>query len=233
MAKGSILLVTYNGGKNMLAIQEIHISWFKSDRSPEGANERKKYIHPKELNPPLKTEESTYFINVHDFLQLGKVYSTFEAFDKFYANQQSDHTESAESKRIRLLERNKSIARMNGQFTDSIHIPGIIIQKEDNTFRIKWHSLEKQYEYHPIRNGHNEDYNNPASGFFGKNILCETAFILKDGESGMIDYNYRCTYEEQHYERFVLYFVNTSSLSTTTFTEADYKYKYDQTAILF
>lgn len=29
MAKGSILLVTYNGGNIMLAIQEIHISWFK------------------------------------------------------------------------------------------------------------------------------------------------------------------------------------------------------------
>lgn len=221
----------------MLAIQKIQISWTKSDRTPKGAVEREKIIKPQEIIPHVCKEENGYFINELDYRQNGKIYTPHEAFDKMIENMNyhSNIIETAKMKKRKLLERNKHNTWMEGRFTDDLHIPGIIVTEDGDKYRIKWYSLEG--DYYPVRNGHNEDFNNRNSSFYGKNIICETAFILGNGESGMIGYNYRCVSEEEdharYYERYVLYFVNTTFLSEDTFTSADYRYKYDQSAILF
>lgn len=217
----------------MLAIQKIFIRWTKSDRTPEGAAERQRFIRPQRLDDPICSEGNGYFINEHDYIQLGKIYTVFDAVDKLKesAAHPIGYIETAEAKRRSLLERNKRAAVMNGRFTDDIHIPGITVLDENNSFRVRWHSLDSCYR--PIRNGHNEEYNDRSSPFCGKNITNETAFVLHEGEAGMVDYNYRYTHESQHYERYVVYFVNTPALSANTFTAADYIYRYDQTAVLF
>lgn len=218
----------------MLAIQKICIIWTKKDRSPQSAIERQKFIRPYKIKDNVSLDGEGIFINHCDFIQDKKV------FDYGFYFLEKDKVDVATSPvsynryRKRLLIHREYDTIKAGIFTDDPRIPGIIITEENNAYRIKWHSLIERINcYRPIRRGHNEDFNNKKSHFFGMNVTCETAFILHPGESGVIEYNYRYSHESQHYERYCVYFVNTNCLDYNTFTKADYKFKYDQTVVLF
>ena len=65
------------------------------------------------------------------------------------------------------------------------------------------------------------------------NTLNETAFILREGASGLLRYNYRLTsYEEQWYECYYVYIVNTKELRQDVFIRK-YTYDYNQLVDLF
>ncbi len=115
---------------------------------------------------------------------------------------------------------------------EKIDIPGIIVRKDEENFIIKWYSLD--YGAKPVRKGYNIDFADKNSPCKGKRLLCEKAFSLSDGKSGVIDYNYRFSgYHGQHYEQYRIYFVCSERLEYNTFTKAGYEYKYDKTVSLF
>ena len=218
----------------MLAIQKVKIVWYKKDRTPEGAAERQKYLGPFKIKDSVCLDGDGIFINHCDFVQDRKVYD----YDYYFFEMSGFDAENSpvpyDSFRRNLLHNREYRAVKDGSFTDDPKIPSIIVTQEDGAYRIKWHSLVNCNNcYRPIRRGHNEDFNDRRSHFHGMNVTCETAFILEQGDSGVIDYNYRYSHESQHYERYCVYFVNTDKLDHNTFTKADYKYKYDQTAVLF
>lgn len=219
----------------MLAIQKILISWTKKDRTPESAVERQKFIGPFKIKDSVCLKGEGAFINHCNFIQDNKkVYDESVYFFEMNKFDEATSPISYNTFRKHLLIHREYKAVLDGNFTDDPRIPGIIIIEEDDAYRIKWHSLINNNNcYRPIRRGHNEDFNNPKSHFFGMNVTCETALILHKDESGIIEYNYRYSHESQHYERYCVYFVNTNCLDYNTFTKADYKYKYDQTVVLF
>ena len=218
----------------MLAIQKVRICWTKKDRSPESATERQKYLGPFRIKEDVCLNGDGIFINHCDFIQDSKVYDENVYFSEMQEFNPATSPVPYDAYRRRLLQIKEYKALRAGSFTDDPRIPGIIINEENDAYRIKWHSLIRNNNcYRPIRRGHNEDFKNPKSGFCGMNVTCETAFVLHTGESGVIEYNYRYSHESQHYERYCVYFVNTDTLNYNSFMKADYRYRYDQTVLLF
>lgn len=108
---------------------------------------------------------------------------------------------------------------------EAINIPGIKVVKEADVYRIRWYSLEHGYQ--PVRKGYNEQR-------LGRNIRCETAFVLEKGESGKIEYNYRYTsYHGQHYEQYCIYFIHADNITYHSFVNANYEKVYTELADLF
>lgn len=65
------------------------------------------------------------------------------------------------------------------------------------------------------------------------NRLNETAFVLWEGQSGVLKYNYRYTsYHGQWYKCYYVYIVNGKILTKDIFLR-EYDYEYDQLADLF
>lgn len=107
-----------------------------------------------------------------------------------------------------------------------------IIEEADDCYRIKWFD---QGIGMPRRRGGNEDFMKRGAKLAGQpNVLNETAFILKKGESGLLKYNFRMQYfdGEQYYLCFYVYMVNTEVLTRDVFLR-EYDYAYDQMADLF
>lgn len=61
----------------------------------------------------------------------------------------------------------------------------------------------------------------------------ETAFVLEEGQSGVIRWNNRfSSYHGQWYEQYQAFFVNTDTIEPKVFNR-DYDYEYQQLADLF
>lgn len=75
---------------------------------------------------------------------------------------------------------------------------------------------------------------NKGSPFSGQpNVLNETAFLLDEGKSGLLKYNYRhISYHGQWYKCYYVYIVNTKVLTQDVFIR-NYDYEYNQLADLF
>lgn len=86
----------------------------------------------------------------------------------------------------------------------------------------------------PRRRGGNEDFYKKGKKLESKpNVLNETAFILEQGQSGVLKYNYRYTsWSEQKYVCYYVYMVNDVVLTQNTFIRS-YDYEYNQLADLF
>lgn len=107
-----------------------------------------------------------------------------------------------------------------------------IIQEDNNVYRIKWFDSGMGL---PRRKGGNEDLYRKGTRMYGKpNTLNETAFILKEGESGILKYNYRCTYIDggHYYKCYYVYIVNEKVFGQNVFLRS-YDYEYNQLASLF
>lgn len=225
----------------MLAIQCIKMYWTKENRTPEGSLARKEYYRPGKIDTSVNLEpnESEYFVQRRLYIQTNQVYSNTD-YNKLFGNRYINavgptEAEQQERKRRFLLEQMNAEKDNRGLFyadAREIEIPGIEIIKEDENYRIRWYSLENGY--HPVRTGYNEEFHLKDTKCFGKRIKCETAFVLKKGESGKIEYNYRySSYHGQHYEQYCIYFVNTDELMHSSFVKADYEKEYMELADLF
>lgn len=200
MINARIIGLTGRSKKNMLAIQCIRMYWEKENRSAKGAVMRRDYFKPVQIESDvkLKSEGCDYFFQKRWYIQTDQIYKDTE-YNRIYKNRYINAdgpTEAKREERIRryLLEQNISEQNNKGIFlsvAEDVEIPGIEIIKEEASYRIKWYSL--QHGYQPVRTGYNEDYDQVNTVCQGKRIKCETAFILKMGEAGRVQYNYRCT----------------------------------------
>ena len=107
----------------------------------------------------------------------------------------------------------------------------ISIQKEDDSYRIKWFDEEIGSVR---RRGGNEDYGRKGAKLRNfPNRLNETAFVLGPGQSGVAHWNNRFTsYYGQSYMQYLAYFVNAESVDPDMFIR-DYDFEYKQLADLF
>lgn len=181
-------------------------------------------------------------MNERNYIQIPKNIYLWEEYQRRWGNRlvnavSHSEGEMQERRRKYRLHMKQVEVKNKGFFyesPDDIVIPSIRLIQEGDTYRIMWHSLDVNGRYKAMRHGRNEEFYANTSVFAGKNVCNETAFILSPGESGKIMFNYRCVgYDGQHYEQFVVYFINTEKLTEDTFTQTEYSYEYRQMADLF
>lgn len=192
----------------MLAVLLIEMKWYKNDRTPAGAVLRKQFYTPKEIDEGVDLSGSGIFYKQCYYCQSGDYVITNEGVADSFKS------------------------RCFFYSLDDLNIPCIAISEEsENSYRIKWYDNGQGM---PRRKGGNEDFHKKGARFAGQpNILNETAFVLEEGKSGLLKYNYRYTsYEGQWYKCYYVYIVNEKKLTYDIFLR-DYDYEYDQLADLF
>lgn len=135
-----------------------------------------------------------------------------------------------------IIFRKTGIQRDRGSFyavTDVPAIPYIRIgAKTGDAWQIWWYDSGKGL---PGRRGGNEDLYRPGARLAGRpNVLNETAFILKKGESGRLRYNYRPPPFDDQCQSYVfhdVYMVHTDQMARDIFMRT-YDYEYKQLADL-
>ncbi|MCR4650888.1 MAG: hypothetical protein K5662_03945 [Lachnospiraceae bacterium] len=117
-----------------------------------------------------------------------------------------------------------------GRYNDT-PIPNIEILKEGEAYRIKWFDDGMG---NVKRRGGNEDFRKKGTRFSRyANVLNETAFVLNEGQSGIMRWNNRFTsYHGQYYEQYQAFFVNVDTFDQKVFIR-DYDFEYQQLADLF
>ena len=88
----------------------------------------------------------------------------------------------------------------------------------------------------PCRRGHNEDFGNPAARFCGKDCLNETAFLLAPGQYGRLLWNERRSAEDGWYYQlhlYNLYFTSEGVWTEDVFTCRQPDIVYSQLAELY
>lgn len=223
----------------MLAVLKIRMKWNKENRMPKDAIQREQYYKPVLIEEDVPLIGKGIFLKECDYEQVGsqihsdrekavleKKNKPFAGLDR-YEEQNAFRAEQALQKRkgifyddILALEKRDLLRCIS------------IIEEADDCYRIKWFD---QGIGMPRRRGGNEDFMKRGAKLAGQpNVLNETAFILKKGESGLLKYNFRMQYfdGEQYYLCFYVYMVNTEVLTRDVFLR-EYDYAYDQMADLF
>lgn len=208
----------------MLAIQKITITYRKSDRYPECAAKRETFMQPLAL-PSEINGAGDYLESLQSYCQDKDIYPPDEYYKALFVGKYDKDCKNR-----------KSYPKLiSCRYTDDFHTNCVDVNKDGNDYIINWNTLYKSgCDYHPVRNGHNKDFNNKDSTFFGMDLVNETAFILEKGESGVMNFNFRFREEESNhfYENTRIYFINTDVIVPDIFIKAEYEKKYDQNAIL-
>lgn len=216
----------------MLAIQIIRITWTKEHRNPEASVQRRQVFRPHSLSEQADLHGSGVFLNTISYLQMQNEILTSAAYKRKFTRYFDENAQHRYLLNIAKAEQAHS--GMWFACPEELHFPCVNIRQEGSAFRILWHHDDTYSGKHPIQTGHNEEFHDSHSPFCGKNLRNETAFLLQNGESGRIQYNYRVTtYEGQHYEQYCIYFVHTDTLTHDLFKFADYTHEYNQLAYLF
>ncbi len=229
----------------MLAVLKIRMKWNKENRTPKGAVQREQYYKPVQIEEDVSLAGKGIFLKESDYEQMGsQIYS-----DQEYAAQRKQAVLKKKNKPFAGLDRYEEQsayraeqARQKRKGTFYADILALekrdllrcisIIEEGNDCYRIKWFD---QGIGMPRRRGGNEDFMKRGAKLAGQpNVLNETAFILKKGESGLLKYNFRMQYfdGEQYYLCFYVYMVNTDVLTRDAFLRK-YDYEYEQMADLF
>lgn len=228
----------------MLAIQLVKIEWLKDSRTPDGARQRALCLQPEQIASdvslvcPAASEEAVFLQRRSYYQSRGQIKSAEENVSGMEQRHNMAHSDRftaiddyAEKRILRAREHIQ--AEMGGFLSlEKLDIPCLAITAEqDNAYRVKWYDSG---EGMPKRRGGNEDFGKNGAKLAGRpNTLNETAFVLKQGESGVARYNYRYTgYHGQWYRCYYVYLVNADSLDRDIFLR-EYDYEYGQLADLF
>ncbi len=220
----------------MIAVLKIEMEWTKESRTPNGAMQRKNYYCPVKIEEDVELSGCWVFLKCLNYCQTrDKVVYCNKSFDEEICKQKKGKafTGIDEYKERLALLGNRTIAKDRGAFynMDKLRIPCVSILEEGEVYRIKWFDSQ---EGMPRRRGGNEDLYKKGSICAGQpNRLNETAFILRQGQAGILKYNYRYTgYDGQYYRCYYVYIVNAKNLTRNIFIR-DYDFEYSQLADLF
>ncbi|MDE5779064.1 MAG: hypothetical protein K2I10_11245 [Lachnospiraceae bacterium] len=224
----------------MLAILQIKMEWTKDSRTLTASRQRQEYYKPVMIENDVSLSGNGIFLKKCNYLQQnGSVLYDVEASEKLDRQLYEENigvafTGRKEHEQKMALYRNTRIRREKGAFysPDKIDIPCVkIIEKSGGIYRVKWFDDGRGM---PKRRGGNEDLYVKGEKLTGcPNTLNETAFVLGEGESGVLRYNFRLlSYDEQWYECYYVYIVNTKELLHDVFVR-EYTYEYSQLADLF
>lgn len=224
----------------MLAILLVEIEWLKENRTPAGAIQRQKYFAPVKIEDEVNLTGDGIFVKKCKFYQRGdSVSSSVESaarLDKilYEDGRGKAFTGSDEYEQKMAGRRSKAIEKDKGSFysLDKLDIPCItVVEEPNNRYCIKWFDNGTGM---PRRRGGNEDFCKKGAKLAGQpNVLNETAFVLEEGQAGLLKFNYRkAYYSGQWYECYYVYVVNAKELSRDVFMR-EYDFEYDQLADLF
>lgn len=158
----------------MLIIQEIVTVWHKSERGGEFSDARSKFTYACELEEkPDLSDECVY--DYRRFYQVGKKFHTSAEYDSLLGYG------------IRILPKR---AYKSPNKLSELEVRNVCFNETENGIETVFF-YDPRKNGQPFRRGHNKDYNNSDSRFYGQDILNETAFILKDCQKGRIMYNGR------------------------------------------
>ncbi len=224
----------------MLAILSIEMEWLKENRTPAGAIQRQKYFAPVKIEDVVNLSGDGIFVKKCKFYQRGdSVFSSVESADRldeilYEKDRGKAFAGSDEYEQKMARKRKDAVAKDKGAFynIDKLDIPCItVVEEPDNRYCIKWFDNGKGM---PRRRGGNEDFGKKGARLAGQpNVLNETAFVLTEGQAGLLKFNYRkAYYSGQWYECYYVYVVNAKELSRDVFMR-EYDFEYDQLADLF
>lgn len=224
----------------MLAILQIKMCWTKDSRNPDASRNRQKYYKPVMIEPDVPVSGNGIFVKKCNYRQKNGIIlydiDISKQLDRqlYEDNIGKAFTGRQEHEQKMAKYRNQGIQRDKGAFfpANQVDIPCIAIHEEaEQRYRIKWFDDGRGM---PKRRGGNEDFYVKGAKLSGRpNTRNETAFVLQEGESGLLKYNYRCSYYcGQWYECYYVYVVNTGKLTSDVFIR-EYTYCYDQLADLF
>lgn len=224
----------------MLAVLLVKMEWDKNSRTPAGSAERQEYFNPVKIEDNVNLEGEGIFLKKCQYYQSREgVISRQQLYDGL--NKKNGHESETGAflgidwkKERQLSIQLQEMRREQGSFwkEEDIDIPCIAIEKkEENVYQIKWFDYGRGM---PRRRGGNEDFYKKGKKLRGQpNVRNETAFILGEGQSGVLKYNYRYTsYSGQWYVCYYVYMVNDTVLTQDTFLRT-YDYEYSQLADLF
>lgn len=224
----------------MLGVLLVEISWGKPCHTPPCAELRKPYLQPVLIPEDISLHGDGIFSKNCFYSQhtdgIVSDEKNHETWQRNYQNKTKNQpfTSAEEKKQHHLLIAAEQYRKNRGYFTEiqNLEIPCVEITPEKNHFKVKFFDFKRGAF---VRNGHNEDFWNPQSRLCGQNILNETAFILKENESGKIEFNYRFQTQFDmisYYSHYCVYLVNVPVLTHDVFLRK-YDYHYRQIDRLF
>lgn len=158
----------------MLVVQQIVTVWYKSERGGECAEARSKFSYTAPIEGKPCVSDECFFDYKRFYQKGGKFYTPIE-YDELMGYGGVMSLKRAYEPPVKLSQ----LKGRNVSFTQT-----------ENGVEVGF-SYDPQINGKPYRRGHNKDFNNTASRFYGKDMLNETAFVLKEGQKGRIIYNGR------------------------------------------
>lgn len=222
----------------MLAVLFIKMKWWKENRTSNGAVLRQKYYKPIRIEEGVNLSGNGVFVMKCCYDQHGEtICSDWEVSDRLDKKLYKESlgkafTSSDEREHKSAARRKKAIQKMKGSFyeIENIDIPCIKIRKEpDKCYRIQWYDEGLT----PKRRGGNKDCYKKGTKLTGQpNTRNETAFVLEEGQAGVLRYNTRCVcFDDQWYECYYVYIVHEKILTQDIFLRI-YDYDYNQLVYL-
>lgn len=178
----------------MLLVQNVNLTWYKKDRGAAGAEARQAFSPAYPVN--LTAISSDITLHNISFYQNGR-----ECLDAVQTSRRSlekslprlgfslEQIQSEIEKRIRWIKR---FEYQNFSSAESLNLADIAVCTQADRFEVSFF-YDEHRSGRPFRRGHNKDFNNLDSRFYGKDCVNETAFVLAENQYGRIVWNERCT----------------------------------------
>lgn len=204
----------------MLVVQEIVSVWHKSERGGENSEARSRFPYTANIERKPGVDDECVFDHVRFYQSKNKFY-TLDEYERHMGFNTRLTTQRAYEPPVKLSQ---------------LKVRNVSFSVTENGIEAVF-SYDPQLNGRPCRKGHNKDYNNISSGFYGKDILNETAFLLKDGQKGRIMYNGRFSdYDtgQWWYEQTAVNIANISyeKFRSNVFSAMDFDFEYCKLAVL-
>ncbi len=179
----------------MLLIQEITLQWCKTERGAKYATIRKSFPLAYPLTLPF-AQNHEILLHHTTYYQNGKhIQHSLDLIDTQAKQLQTTYIDVSDADVQRfIVQQQKWIQQHTYQYYDDvqdIHCQNIHITKDKDIYTITF--CEQCCHGMPIYRGHNKDFQNVHSPFYGKDLCNEVAFALQENQYGRVLYQKRFT----------------------------------------
>ncbi|MCI9540504.1 MAG: hypothetical protein HFG39_05485 [Lachnospiraceae bacterium] len=217
----------------MLLVQDIVLEWGKRERGVEGERIRRRF--PLAYLLEEKQGVGEVLVNRVDFCQKGKeIIDSQKGICQFLEEYlpQLGFTKKQIQEEIqkRICWIRKHRLQEYGSI-EEINLANLFVSGKKEAIEIGFF-YDEQRSGRPVRKGHNRDFWDPCSPLYGKDILNEKAFVLKQNQYGRIIWNERRTdydtgewYYQLHIYNFIYLLDHTFSKDIFMKKKPDFEYK--------
>ena len=222
----------------MLLIQDVELEWGKGERGVEGERVRRGFP----LAYLLEREQGIGEVMVYrvGFWQSGKEFLDSEkgvcrSLEGYLPQLGFTKKQVQEEIRKRVFWiRNHQVQEYGS--VGEMNLANLSVRDEEEGIEIGFFYDERRSGF-PVRRGHNRDFWNSCSSFYGKDVLNEVAFVLKQNQYGRIVWNERRTdYDtgEWYYQLHIynLFYLLDPAFSRDIFVKNKPDFEYKQLARL-